>query len=368
MTDTITQPNSGPHHLLQVSHLSTSFATTHGSLRAVDDVSLTLDRGETLGVVGESGSGKSVLVRTIMNILGRNASISDETKVLFNGRDTRALTRAEARHFWGREIAMVFQDPMTSLNPVRRISRQIVEPIRYHLGLDEKAAIELAVELLDRVGIPEPRQRLNNYPHELSGGMRQRVTIAIAISCRPKLLVADEPTTALDVTVQKQILDLLAELQTETGMSMIMITHDLGVVAGYADRIAVMYSGRIIERADAIGLFESTRHPYTEALLRSIPRIEDPSHTPLRVTSGRPPNPLSLPPGCRFSPRCRYAQPPCTEQEPALTPASVTHEYACFFPVGSPENLEALAANEAARATSTGLELATATTAGAGAV
>jgi peptide/nickel transport system ATP-binding protein len=347
-----------PRHLLEVSHLSTSFATSRGLLRAVDDVSLTLDRGETLGVVGESGSGKSVLVRTIMNILGRNALVSDETRVIFNGRDTRALTRAESRHFWGREIAMVFQDPMTSLNPVRRIGKQIIEPIRYHLGLDEKAATERAVSLLDRVGIPEPRRRLNNYPHELSGGMRQRVTIAIAISCEPKLLVADEPTTALDVTVQKQILDLLAELQTELGMSMILITHDLGVVAAYANRIAVMYAGRMIERADAIGLFESTRHPYTEALLQSIPRIEDPSHTPLRVTSGRPPNPAALPSGCRFSPRCRYAQPKCVAEEPLLAPASANHDYACFFPVGSPENLQALAANLAAGVTSTGLALA----------
>jgi peptide/nickel transport system ATP-binding protein len=330
--------------LLEVEHLSTSFATSRGMLRAVDDVSLTLGRGETLGVVGESGSGKSVLVRTIMNILGSNATVSDETKVIFDGRDTRALTRAEARHFWGREIAMVFQDPMTSLNPVRRISKQITEPIRYHLGLDQKAATARAVELLERVGIPEPRRRLDNYPHELSGGMRQRVTIAIAISCEPKLLVADEPTTALDVTVQKQILDLLASLQSELGMSMIMITHDLGVVAAYADRIAVMYAGRMIERADAISLFESTRHPYTEALLESIPRIEDPSHTPLRVTAGRPPNPLSLPSGCRFSPRCRYAQPTCHVEEPTLSPASATHEYACFFPVGSPEALAVLGA------------------------
>ena len=336
--------------LLEVSHLSTSFATSRGVLRAVDDVSLTLGRGETLGVVGESGSGKSVLVRTIMNILGSNATVSEDTKVIFDGRDTRALTRAEARHFWGRDIAMVFQDPMTSLNPVRRIGKQITEPIRYHLGLDQKAATARAVELLERVGIPEPRRRLDNYPHELSGGMRQRVTIAIAISCEPKLLVADEPTTALDVTVQKQILDLLASLQSELGMSMIMITHDLGVVAGYADRIAVMYAGRMIERADAISLFESTRHPYTEALLQSIPRIEDPSHTPLRVTAGRPPNPLSLPPGCRFSPRCRSAQPKCNDEEPTLSPASDTHEYACYFPVGSPEALAELGVGATAEA------------------
>jgi peptide/nickel transport system ATP-binding protein len=323
-------------HLLEVSHLSTSFVTPNGPVTVVDDVSLTLGRGETLGIVGESGSGKSVLVRTIMNILGRQAVISPETRVLFNGRDTRRLTRAESRHLWGREIAMVFQDPMTSLNPVRRIGRQIIEPIQYHLGLDRRAATERAVELLDRVGIPEARRRLDDYPHQLSGGMRQRVTIAIAISCEPKLLIADEPTTALDVTVQKQILDLLIELQTELGMSMILITHDLGVVAGYTDRIAVMYAGRMVERAEPIDLFEATRHPYTEALLQSIPRLEDPSHTKLHATPGRPPEPSAFPPGCRFAPRCRYVQPDCHEHQPDLLGADSGHEFACFHPLGTP--------------------------------
>ncbi len=319
--------------LLEVSHLSTTFETQRGPLRAVDDVSLQLGAGETLGIVGESGSGKSVLVRSIMNILGRRATISPESRVVFDGRDTRALRMSEARHFWGREIAMVFQDPMTSLNPVRKIGRQIVEPIRFHLGIDERSATERAVSLLDRVGIPEARRRLDEYPHQLSGGMRQRVTIAIAISCEPKLLVADEPTTALDVTVQKQILDLLAELQEELGMSMILITHDLGVVAAYADRIAVMYAGRIVERASAIELFEQTRHPYTEALLRSIPRIEHESHTVLNAIRGRPPDMTARPTGCSFAPRCEHARERCREDDPRLTDDGRGHEYACFFPV-----------------------------------
>ena len=321
--------------VLEVSHLSTTFSTARGPLKAVDDVSLTLQRGETLGVVGESGSGKSVLVRSIMNILGSRAIVSPSSQVLFEGRNTRALTKAEARHFWGREIAMVFQDPMTSLNPVRKIGHQIVDPIRYHLGLDAKSATERAVELLDRVGIPAARRRLGEYPHQLSGGMRQRVTIAIAIACEPKLLIADEPTTALDVTVQKQILDLLAELQVDLGMSMVLITHDLGVVAGYADRIAVMYAGRVVERADAIGLFEETRHPYTEALLQSIPRIEYESHTLLHAIEGRPPDMVSPPPGCNFSPRCEYARTECRESEPMLVDVGNRHEHACFFPVNS---------------------------------
>jgi peptide/nickel transport system ATP-binding protein len=319
--------------LLEVSNLSTTFATERGPLRAVDGASLSLRRGETLGIVGESGSGKSVLVRSIMNILGRRATISPEGRVIFDGRDTRALTKAEARHFWGREIAMVFQDPMTSLNPVRKIGNQIVDPIRYHLGVDAKQAARRAVSLLERVGIPEPARRLDQYPHQLSGGMRQRVTIAIAIACEPKLLIADEPTTALDVTVQKQILDLLAELQEELGMSMVLITHDLGVVAGYADRIAVMYAGRIVERAEAVPLFEQTHHPYTEALLRSIPRIEHESHTMLHVIKGRPPDLVAPPAGCRFGPRCERARPECHDHDPPLVEAGPGHFHACLFPI-----------------------------------
>ena len=219
-------PGASGMPLLQVENLSTAFRTSRGILRAVDEVSFTLEKGETLGIVGESGSGKSVLVRSIMNILPRTALIPPQTKVILEGKDTRLLSRAEAKHFWGTQIAMVFQDPMTSLNPVKKIGTQITDPLRFHLGMSKSAARARAIELLDLVRIPEPARRLNQYPHELSGGMRQRVIIAIALSCNPKLLVADEPTTALDVTVQKQILDLLENLQRDLNMAMILITHD----------------------------------------------------------------------------------------------------------------------------------------------
>jgi peptide/nickel transport system ATP-binding protein len=344
--------------LLQVEHLSTAFRTSRGILRAVDDVSFSLDKGETLGIVGESGSGKSVLVRSIMNILPRTAIIPPQTKVILEGKDTRRLSKAEAKHFWGTQIAMVFQDPMTSLNPVKKIGTQITDPLRFHLDMSKDAARARAIELLDLVRIPEPARRLNQYPHELSGGMRQRVIIAIALSCSPKLLVADEPTTALDVTVQKQILDLLENLQRDLQMAMILITHDLGVVAGRADRIAVMYAGRMVETADTQSLFRNMRHPYAEALLNSIPRLENPSHTRLDAISGRPPDMVRPPVGCRFAPRCRYAQETCVAELPELTASNDPgHRFACFFPVGTPEGERALAANLAAGQTATGLDL-----------
>jgi peptide/nickel transport system ATP-binding protein len=322
--------------LLTVHDLTTRFATTRGDLVAVDSVSLALDPGETLGIVGESGSGKTVLVRSIMNILPRTAIVEPESRIILDGRNVRELTLAEARHFFGVEIAMVFQDPTTSLNPVKKIGTQLTEPLRYHLKLDRSAARARAVELLERVGIPEPARRMGQYPHELSGGMRQRVMIAIAISCRPKLLIADEPTTALDVTVQKQILDLLQQLQEETDMAMILMTHDLGVVAGRTDRIGVMYAGRLVEMAPTHELFARPEHPYTVALMESIPRIELPSHTPLHSIPGRPPDMVSPPPGCRFAPRCPNAQPRCSEDDPGLvTIDGETHQYCCFYPVGS---------------------------------
>ena len=351
-------PGASGMPLLQVENLSTAFRTSRGILRAVDDVSFTLDKGETLGIVGESGSGKSVLVRSIMNILPRTAIIPPQTKVILEGKDTRRLSKAEAKHFWGTQIAMVFQDPMTSLNPVKKIGTQITDPLRFHLDMSKDAARARAIELLDLVRIPEPARRLNQYPHELSGGMRQRVIIAIALSCNPKLLVADEPTTALDVTVQKQILDLLENLQRDLHMAMILITHDLGVVAGRADRIAVMYAGRMVETAGTQALFRNMRHPYAEALLKSIPRLENPSHTRLDAISGRPPDMVRPPAGCRFAPRCRYAQDKCVAELPELTAASDPgHRFACFFPVGTPEGERALAANLAAGQTATGLDL-----------
>ncbi len=353
-----TQAGTSTTTLVDVEDLRTTFSTARGPLGAVDGVSFTVDRGETLGIVGESGCGKSVLVRSVMGLLPASAHVTG--KVEFEGRETRTMTRVQARRFWGREIAMVFQDPMTSLNPVKRIGTAVSESMRLHLGLSRRDARARAVELLNLVGIPEAARRLDDYPHQLSGGMRQRVTIAIAIACQPKLLIADEPTTALDVTVQSQILDLLATLQAEYEMAMVMITHDLGVVAGRADRVAVMYAGRIVEHARTATLFAAPQHPYTEALLESIPRLELPSHTRLREITGRPPDLVSPPTGCRFAPRCRYAQQRCLVDDPALSAgAPGEHTVACFFPVGSEAGERALSANQSAGHTAAGLHLST---------
>ncbi|MDF3312224.1 ABC transporter ATP-binding protein [Rhodococcus sp. T2V] len=346
--------------LLTVENLRTTFDTPRGHLTAVDGVSFALGRAETLGIVGESGSGKSVLVRSIMNLLGANATVAEDSKVMFDGRDVHRLSRWESRHFWGTEIAMVFQDPMTSLNPVKRIGVQLTESMRFHLGLNSGEATERALELLDQVRIPEPRRRMEQYPHELSGGMRQRVMIAIALACKPRLLVADEPTTALDVTVQKQILDLLTRLQAELDMAMILITHDLGVVSGHTDRVAVMYAGQLVEVADTNELFGAVQHPYTGALLNSIPKIEQPSHTRLEVINGWPPDLIRGIRGCRFAPRCRSAQAACLEEAPGLRPTGDREHMArCFFPLGSEGSHQAMATNLRAGQTAAGLDLTT---------
>ena len=321
--------------LLAVRHLTTDFTTKRGTLRAVDDVSFELERGETLGIVGESGSGKSVLVRTIMNLLPSTASISRESQILIGGQDLRHLPDRKLRRLWGPEIAMVFQDPMTSLNPVKKVRTLLIESMRHHLGLSKRAALERGLELLDHVGISDPRRRLDQYPDELSGGLRQRITIAIALSCEPKLLIADEPTTALDVTVQRQILHLLSQLQREHDMALILITHDLGVVAQVARRVAVMYGGQIVETASTLDLFGEFEHPYTEALLHAAPRIGFEPHTPLRPIRGRPPDMVNPPPGCRFAPRCSYATEECSTS--ALTELTSTrsddHRVRCLHPV-----------------------------------
>jgi len=310
-----------------------------------------------MGIVGESGSGKSVLVRTVMQLLGRNAIVGPESRIRFEGKDLLKMDPAAASNFWGREMAMVFQDPLTSLNPVRRIGKQMAEPLRHHLGLSKTAARKRSLDLLEMVGITDPDRRLDEYPHQLSGGMRQRVTIAIAISCEPKLLIADEPTTALDVTVQKQILDLLARLQEELGMGMILITHDLGVVASYADRIAVMYAGRVVERGTTIEIFDSTTHPYTRALLDSIPRMGRPAHQRLHAISGSPPDMTSPPAGCAFNPRCRLAQPNCLVEDPARVSLGAGHVHACLHPLGTPAGYQAGASNAAAGVTAAGLDV-----------
>ncbi|MCY4103288.1 MAG: ABC transporter ATP-binding protein [bacterium] len=342
---------------LVVEDLHTSFATDRGGLKAVDGVSFSVPQGRTLGVVGESGSGKSATARSIMNLLPPGTSTSTG-RILLGGRDVRDLPRAEARRVWGTEAAMIFQDPMNSLNPVMQVGRQIGEGLRYHRRLPREAAMRRARELLEQVGIADPDRRLREYPHQLSGGMRQRVMIAMALACEPKLLIADEPTTALDVTVQKQILDLLDRLRLEHSMAMILITHDLGVVAGRADEVAVMYAGRIVEKAPTLRLFTAMRHPYTKALFESIPKIASPSHTRLRVIGGRPPDLAALPPGCAFAPRCRHAQARCLSESPALSGAGDDeHRFACFYPSGTSDGEAASAANQAAGRTAAGLQL-----------
>lgn len=321
--------------LLDVVDLHTFFRTPQGLLRAVDGVSFTLRRGQTLGVVGESGSGKTVLSRTVMGLLSGDG-VERSGSVLFEGHQIVGASQRELRSLWGSRISMVFQDPMTSLNPVMRIGRQITEPLRLHLHLDRAEAKATALALLGQVGIPSPVERYGAYPGQLSGGMRQRVMIAIAIACAPHLLLADEPTTGLDVTVQAQILDLLGALQRERNMAMILVTHDLGVVATRADDIIVMYAGRVVERAPARRLFLSTAMPYTEALLGSTPRLANPSHSRLAAIEGRPPSLLSTPSGCSFAPRCKYAQALCRHETPPLvaTAEDPDHLYACWFPLG----------------------------------
>jgi peptide/nickel transport system ATP-binding protein len=325
--------------ILTVDGVSTRFRTKRGQLRAVEQVSLELDAGETLGLVGESGSGKSVLGQTIMGLVSNGGNTTVTGTVNFMGRDMQGLTRKEQQQMWGNDIAMVFQDPMSALNPFKRIGTHITESLRAHLGLDKTQARERAIELLRKVRIPEPTRRIDQYPHELSGGMRQRVVIAMALACDPKLTIADEPTTALDVTVQKQILELLDSLRTEMGMAGILVSHDLGVVAGQTDRVAVMYAGRIVETAPTRQLFASPRHPYTEALLAAVPRLEQEPHTRLESIDGGLPDMTKPPTGCSFASRCKYAQAKCREVVPTLTASADTagarhpHEVACHFPL-----------------------------------
>ncbi|WP_460800096.1 ABC transporter ATP-binding protein [Nocardioides pacificus] len=324
--------------LLEVDDLHTVFRTPRGEMHAVDGVSLSLAPGETLGIVGESGSGKSVLGRTIMGLISNGDTTRVTGTVRIGGRDVHALKSAQRRSLWGTEVAMVFQDPMTSLNPVKKIGLHLTESLRLHLGLSRGAAKERAVELLRLVGIPEPARRAGQYPHELSGGMRQRVVIAMALACDPKLLIADEPTTALDVTVQKQILDLLQTLGEELDMATILVSHDLGTVAGRTDRVAVMYAGRIAECSDTDSVFGAPRHPYSQALIESIPRIGSRPHTLLPTIEGSPPDLTAPPVGCRFAARCRYAVDRCHVESPELAPRGAREDSlaACHFPLAAP--------------------------------
>jgi peptide/nickel transport system ATP-binding protein len=331
-------PNSNGMPLLTIEDVSVEFPTPRGNLRAVDRVNLCLVAGRTLGIVGESGSGTTMLSRAIAQLLPRKATISGQ--VLYDGQNLVGLEPEALRRLRGRSLAFVFQDPMTSLNPVLTIGSQITETLREHLGFDRPSAAGRAVELLSAVGIPSPDQRLKQYPHQLSGGMRQRVAIAIALSCEPNLLIADEPTTALDVTVQAQILDLLAQEQRRRRMAMILITHDLAVVAGRTDDVAVMYAGRVVERAPTRTLFKEMRMPYTRALIAAIPRLDLPPHTPLQAISGLPPDPTRPSPGCAFAPRCSRSDEQCRRSRPALAyEEGREHQFACWHPIGREERV-----------------------------
>ena len=315
--------------LLSVKNLSTEFPVKKGIVRAVEDVSFDVDAGEILAIVGESGSGKSVTSLSVMGLLaepGRVAAGSME----FEGRDLATLSEKDYRELRGNDMAMIFQEPMTSLNPVYRVGKQIVEAIRTHEKVSKKEARERAIDLLRKVGIPSPEKRIDDYPHQMSGGMRQRVMIAMALACNPKLLIADEPTTALDVTIQAQILDLLRRLRDDTGMAVLLITHDLGVVSETADRVVVMYCGQVVEEAEVRALFDHPMHPYTLGLLKSIPRLEDDDTKRLYMIKGMVPNPLEMPPGCHFSDRCDSCMDICRTQMPKLVDAG-GRKVRCFL-------------------------------------
>ena len=317
--------------LLQVSDLRTQFDTDYGTVRAVDGVSFSLNEGEKLGIVGESGCGKSVSVLSVMRLIPQPPGRIASGTVMFDGRDLLTLDETEIDRVRTAQIAMIFQDPMTSLNPVLTIGRQLTEAAEIHLGMTPGQARALAVDLLDQVGVPEAVRRLNDYPHQFSGGMRQRVMIAMAISCRPKILIADEPTTALDVTIQAQIIDLVRRLGNDLGMAVVWITHDLGVVAGLCDRVNVMYAGRIVESASVDDLYEHPAHPYTMGLLHSLPRLDGQPKTRLLTIPGLPPDLIHMPPGCAFSPRCPVKDEGCDAEDPVLVPAGPGHRVACRF-------------------------------------
>jgi oligopeptide transport system ATP-binding protein len=322
--------------LLDVKNLQTHFYTQDGVVKAVDGVSFHVDKGETLGIVGESGSGKSVTSLSVMRLIPNPPGKIVGGQIMFDGDDLLKYSEEEMRRIRGKDIAMIFQDPMTSLNPVLTIGRQITESLELHMKMTGKEARNRAVELLAMVGIPSPEKRLDDYPHQFSGGMRQRVMIAMALSCNPQLLIADEPTTALDVTIQAQILELIKKLQQELGMAVIVITHDLGVVAGMADRVNVMYAGRLIEEGPTEQIFADPRMPYTIGLLQSIPRLDEERGHRLDPIRGLPPDLINLPQVCPFSPRCDYVQDACYQQVPPLRPVAHNQRAACLFDIHAP--------------------------------
>ena len=318
--------------LLEVKNLHTYFKTRKGIVKAVNDVSYTLDEKRTIGIVGESGSGKSVSAMSILRLLDSNGYIA-EGEILFEGVDLTKLSEQQMYDIRGNKISVIFQEPMTSLNPVFSIGKQLAEPFMIHQGLKKREALKKALEMLYAVQIPNPEAVIRQYPHQLSGGMRQRVMIAMALACRPKILIADEPTTALDVTIQAQILHLMNELQRENGTSIVFITHDLGVINEMADDVVVMYCGQVVEQSSARVIFTNCpcSHPYTEGLMYSIPRIDNITHK-LEPIPGVVPHPLALPKGCKFAPRCKYATQKCLEEEPALREVGVGQKIRCFYP------------------------------------
>jgi oligopeptide/dipeptide ABC transporter ATP-binding protein len=317
--------------LLDVRGLRTHFHTSVGVIRAVDGVSWDVRKGETVALVGESGCGKSVSALSVMRLVSRPAGRIEAGEILFKGRNLLALSEEEMRQVRGREIGMIFQEPMTSLNPVLTVGRQLTEPLEVHLNMNRAESQARAVELLSLVGIPDGARRLRQFPHQFSGGMRQRIMIAMALACNPALILADEPTTALDVTIQAQILELMKSLSRRLGVAILMITHNLGVVARYADRVNVMYAGKIVERATAREIYANPRHPYTLGLLRSVPRLDEPRRAKLQPISGQPPDLSRLPAGCSFAPRCAYVIERCRHETPPLDPVTPDHVSACWL-------------------------------------
>jgi len=319
--------------LLDINNLHTRFHTPEGTVYAVNGISYKIDEGETLAVVGESGCGKSVSMLSVLQLVSVPPGEISGGPVLYRGQNLLKKTEHEMQAIRGKEISMIFQDPMTSLNPVLTIGRQITETIHYHIGLDSRSARKRALELLDMVGISDGANRLNDYPHQFSGGMRQRVMIAMALACNPNLLIADEPTTALDVTIQAQIVELVTKIRQQTGMAVIWITHDLGVVAGIADRVIVMYAGFIVEEATVDNLYEDPRHPYTQALQRALPRIDQRRNQRLKSIPGAPPSLLIEPHGCPFVRRCEYALERCSIENPPLTSFEPGHIVSCWVDI-----------------------------------
>jgi oligopeptide/dipeptide ABC transporter ATP-binding protein len=319
------------NRLLEINDLRVEFSTDAGMVRAVDGVSYGVDRGETLAIVGESGCGKSVSALSIMGLLPKPAARIQGGEILFNGTDLLGLDNGAMRHIRGKEIAMVFQEPMTSLNPLLTIGLQLTEALQLHMNMNLSQAQTRAQELLERVEISEAQRRLKQYPHHLSGGMRQRVMLALALACEPKVIIADEPTTALDVTIQAQILELMKDLTHEMGMALVIITHNLGIVARYADTVNIMYAGKVVEGGAAKDIYATPRHPYTQGLMKSVPRPDLPREAKLVPIEGHPPDLSQLPPGCSFHPRCPYAVDICRQEVPLLLETTPKHTAACWL-------------------------------------